>query len=431
MTRYLGSTPSPACGTSLTTLTTALTCQDTDLASNSYTYSVTAVFKSWSSGATSTNVVVPAPVLSSLNLDLITPAPIAGQNTSVGIIAYDQYGAVFNGYNGPECLSFSGPSDAPDGQAPSFTNSGTCTGGNVVNFASGVGTANITLLDAQSTSLNVTDVPSGVTTSTTLSVAPGILQSLVVAPETSTPVAGVPFSTDLSAFDEYGNVDTNYTGSQCILFSGPTASPDANSPVYPSPGTCTSGYGVTFAAGVASGTNAPSVTLFDAAGGVLNAQDVPTGVSGFAGVTVSPGGPKTFALGATSAQVAGTAFPVSLTTLDSYGNVDTNYSGSQCINFSGASAAPNGVGPNYGLPETCSSGTPITFASGLATGADVASIDLYDVQTLSLVATDATSGATGSLSLSVGPAALDSFSLVPSDLLARGRKSIHDWHDSP
>ena len=137
----------------------------------------------------------------------------------------------------------------------------------------------------------------------------------------------------MSAFDEYGNVDTNYTGAQCIVFSGPSASPDANSPVYPSPGSCTTGYSVTFTAGIATGSNAPSVTLFDAAGGVLNARDVPTGASGFAGVTVSPGGPKTFAVGADANQMAGSAFPVSLTTLDSYGNVDTNYSGSQCISL--------------------------------------------------------------------------------------------------
>jgi hypothetical protein len=278
-----------------------------------------------------------------------------------------------------------------------------------------VGTANLTLFDAQSTGLDVTDVPSGVTNVTTLSVAPGILQSLIVVPQTSTPVAGVPFGTDLSAFDEYGNVDTNYTGGQCILFSGLAASPDATGPTYPVPDGCSSGSSVTFAAGIASGTNAPNISLFDAVGGVLNAQDVSTGVSGFAGVTVSPGGPKTFALGAVSTQVAGTAFPVSLTTLDQYGNVDTNYSGNQCITFSGGSDAPLGTGPSYGPPGSCSPATQITFAGGLATGVDVASITLYDVQTLSLVATDTSSGATGSVNLSVGPAALDSFSLAPSD----------------
>ena len=213
VTRYVGATPSPACGTSPTALTTALTCQDLNVPSNSYTYSVTAVFRSWSSAATSTNVVVPAPALTTLNLDVITPTPTAGADTSLGIIADDQYGTVFTGYNGPECLSFTGPANAPNGHAPNYSNLGSCAGGNLVEFASGVGTANLTLFDAQSTNLNATDVPSGVIGSTTLSVAPGTLHSLTVTPQTPTPVAGVPFATDLSAFDQYGNLDTNYSGS--------------------------------------------------------------------------------------------------------------------------------------------------------------------------------------------------------------------------
>jgi len=415
ITRYLGSTPSPACGTSATALTTSISCQDTNLASNSYTYSVTAVFRSWSSQSTSTNVTVPAPVLTSLNLDLITPTPVAGRNTSVGIIAYDQYGAVFTGYNGPECLSFTGAANAPYGRAPSYTNAGTCSGGNVVDFANGVGTANLTLFDAQSITLSATDVPTSVAGLTTLSVAPGVLQNLAVAPQTSNPVAGTPFATDLTAFDEYGNVDTNYTGSECIAFSGPTNSPNATAPIYPVGVGCTAGSPVTFAAGYAVSANAPNITLFDSVGGVLDAQDVPTGASGFAGLTVSPGGAKTFNLGAAPTQVVGSAFPVSLTTLDSYGNVDTNYTGSQCITFSGASTAPNGTDPNYGSGSPCSSGTPVTFISGVATGADVTSINLYDAQSTTLVATDASSGATGSLNLTVGPAALDSFTLAPSN----------------
>jgi len=139
-----------------------------------------------------------------LELDLITPTPVAGRNTSVGIIAYDQYGAVFTGYNGPECLSFTGAANAPYGRAPSYTNAGTCSGGNVVDFVNGVGTANLTLFDAQSITLSATDVPTSVAGLTTLSVAPGVLQNLAVAPQTSNPVAGTPFATDLTAFDEYG-----------------------------------------------------------------------------------------------------------------------------------------------------------------------------------------------------------------------------------
>jgi hypothetical protein len=385
------------------------------LASNTYTYSVIAVFRSWTSGATSTNVTVPVSVLKSLNVDVITPSPVAGANISVGIIAYDQYGAVFSGYSGPECLNFSGPANAPNGRVPNYVNNGTCSGGNVVNFVSGVGSANLTLYDAATTTLNAVDVLSGVTGSTTLSVAPGILHSLSVAPQTTSPVAGTPFGTNLTAFDQYQNVDTNYSGSECITFSGPLASPNGTLPNYPGSGSCSTGSSVMFAAGSATESNAPMVTLFDAAGGVLNARDVPTGASGFAGLTVAPSGPKTFALGATASQSAGASFPVSLTTLDQYQNVDTNYSGSQCIVFSGASDAPDGTGPTYGMPGTCHSGTQVTFAAGQAVGADVVSITLLDAQSLSLVATDTSSPATGALNLTVGPATLDSFTLAPSE----------------
>ncbi len=235
-----------------------------------------------------------------------------------------------------------------------------------------------------------------------------------MAPQTSTPVAGTPFTSDLSAFDEYGNVDTSYSGSQCISFSGPGNSPDATAPIYPSAGSCTSGSSVTFARGLATGTNAPSITLFDAIGVVLNAQDVPTGVSGSTGFTLSPGAAKTFNLGATSNQVAGSAFSLSLTTLDQYGNIDTNYTGGPCITFSGASNAPDGTGATFGSPGSCPSGTQITFAGGLASGTNVTTVTLFDVQAFSLVAAD-TSSATGSLSLSVGPGHLESFTLAPSN----------------
>ncbi len=172
----------------------------------------------------------------------------------------------------------------------------------------------------------------------------------------------------MTALDEYGNVDSSYNGAQCVAFAGPTASPDGTMPIYSASGTCTGGYLVTFAAGVAAGSNAPLVTLFDAGGGVLTAQDVASGTSGFAGLTVTPGGPKTFALGATANQVAGIQFPVSLTALDLYGNTDTNYSGSHCIVFSGASNAPDGTEPGYPEAGSCTSGDPVTFASGVAEG---------------------------------------------------------------
>ena len=47
VTRYLGSTPSAACGTSFGSLTTLLSCSDTSVPDGTYTYTVTAVFHNW------------------------------------------------------------------------------------------------------------------------------------------------------------------------------------------------------------------------------------------------------------------------------------------------------------------------------------------------------------------------------------------------
>jgi hypothetical protein len=45
--RFAGSTPSAACGTSPSALTTNVTCSDTNVAAGTYTYKVTAVYNSW------------------------------------------------------------------------------------------------------------------------------------------------------------------------------------------------------------------------------------------------------------------------------------------------------------------------------------------------------------------------------------------------
>lgn len=336
-------------------------------------------------------------------------------NTSLSITAHDQYGAVVTDYNGPECLSITGAANAPNGRAPSYTNDGTCTGGNIVDFAHGVGTAHLTDFDAQSTTLEVSDIATRVAGSTSFSVAPGALHSLVVSPQTLTPVAGVPFTTVLTALDEYGNLDTNYSGRQCITFSGPSPSPNDTSPLYPPERIpAAPDHRSPSPRATPSGPMLQRSTYLPLRG-VLNAQDVSTSVSGFAGLSVAPAGPKAFLLGASPTQVAGSSFPVSLTTMDQYGNVDTNYAGSRCITFSGASNAPDGNEPSYRMDDSCTSGTQVTFANGVANGADVVPVALVDAQTLSLVATDPSNDATGSLTLTVGPGSLDSFTLVLSN----------------
>ena len=63
--RYEEAVSSPACGTSPTSLIATVTCIDTDVPSGTYTYAVTAVFRSWTATSNSSGpVTVPAPILS-------------------------------------------------------------------------------------------------------------------------------------------------------------------------------------------------------------------------------------------------------------------------------------------------------------------------------------------------------------------------------
>jgi len=417
VTRFLGSTPSPACGTSPSAPTTSLSCSDTDLASNSYSYEVTALFRSWSSGATSEDVTVPSPVLTSLLLSPTTPTPTAGTNLAVGVTALDQYGNLLPTYTGPECLSIAGPINSPNGRAPNYSNFASCGGGSIVNFSDGFGTANVTLYDAQLVTLAVTDTLSLASGSTALTVAPNSLQSFAISPSTSTPNAGTPFALSVTANDQYGNLDTNYNGPHCEAFTGAPNAPDGTGNTFPNFDTCAPGdSSITFSAGVATGTDAPKLTLVDATNVNLSVSDVPSGHGGFAGLSVGPGNLSTYTLSTPTTPSAGGAFPLSLSAFDQFGNLDTNYSGQQCITFSGPSTAPNTTPPLYPVPGVnCAGGSSsVTFQSGSANGANVASITLFDEQTTTLSASNSSNTATGSLVLTVGPSSLDSYLLSTS-----------------
>ena len=83
--------------------------------------------------------------------------------------------------------------------------------------------------------------------------------------------------------------------------------------------------------------------------------------TGSAGVTVSPTGAVGFSIANPGSQTAGQVFGLTVTALDSYGNVATSYSGTKTLDYSGAGASPNSTAPSY--PSTA---TSVAFASGVA-----------------------------------------------------------------
>ena len=65
---------------------------------------------------------------------------------------------------------------------------------------------------------------------------PGTLHTFAVIPDATTETAGTPFNVRLTALDQYQNVDTNFTGAQCVTFSGPDNAPNGATPTYPGQG---------------------------------------------------------------------------------------------------------------------------------------------------------------------------------------------------
>ncbi len=264
----------------------------------------------------------------------------------------------------------------------------------------------ITLFDAQPTSLVATDPLSGATGLVNLSVAPAALDSFSLTPSDASPVAGSAFTVGLTALDQYQNVDSNYTGNECIAFTGASNAPDGTEPSYPVPGSCTTGDSqVLFTGGFATGGAAPSIVLVDSEPVDLLATDVPSQHFGSTPIDVTPGTLQSFAVIPDShTQTAGTPFNVRLTALDQYQNVDTNFTGAQCVTFSGADPAPNGAKPSYPDPGTCGTGSSaVTFSGGYVDGVNILSVTLFDADIADLTATLTTGTQTGSTPITVNP----------------------------
>ena len=144
-------------------------------------------------------------------------------------------------------------------------------------------------------------------------VQPGIAVELVLSTSAST-IAGAPFAVTVTALDNYGHVASGYTGP--VTFS----SSDPYPGVLPADYTFTSDDG---------GTHTfAGVTLFTAGSQTLTVQDSATAaLAGGALIVVTAAPASHFLIAVPTSAASGTPFDVTITALDPYGNVDTDYSG--------------------------------------------------------------------------------------------------------
>lgn len=219
-----GGSTVPACGTSASALTTATSCSDASVPLGSYTYTVTAVYHTWTTtSAPSATVTVAA---ASQTVTFTSTAP---GNATVGGATYTPTATSTSGL--PVTItvdSTAGSVCAVNAGVVSFTHSGTC------------------VLDGNQSG------------STYWSSAPQKQQSFLVSGTAtqfsvtagSTQTAGTSFSLTVTALDASNNPVTTYTGNHAItLTSTAGTSPSGATPTLPS-GTVSFSNGVGTVSGV-------------------------------------------------------------------------------------------------------------------------------------------------------------------------------------
>jgi phospholipase C len=237
----------------------------------------------------------------------------AGVVLSVTVTALDPYGNIATGYTGNVVFS------STDSQAVLPAN---------YAFSStdaGIHTFTVTLKTAGSQKVTATDTVKGSITgfATTSVTAAAASQFKIGAPSSST--AGNTLTITVTAQDAYGNTVTNYLGTVHFASSDHQAKLPADYTF------------VTKDNGVHTFTN--KVTLKTAGMETITATDKnSSSILGQANVTVTAGVATHYTITAPGSAVAGTAFQITVTAYDAYGNVATGYLGTVHFNSSDPAA---------------------------------------------------------------------------------------------
>jgi FKBP-type peptidyl-prolyl cis-trans isomerase 2 len=338
-----------------------------------YTVSLTATDKDGQSGTATTSATatpVNASAASVLQLSGFPTLATAGAGGTFTVTVLTASGAIATGYTGTVHFTSS------DGQAV-LPGNYTFTSGD-----QGVHTFSATLKTAGSWSVTATDtVTSSITgTQSGITVSPAAATHLSLsAPASST--AGSAFTVTVTAQDAYGNTASAYTGTLHFTSSDGQAVLPAN-------------YAFTAAD---KGVHTFSATLTMAGSQTVTATDTVTGsINGSAAVLVSAAATH-LSLSAPASSTAGSAFTLTVTAQDAYGNTASGYTGTVHFTSSDGQAVLPG---NY------------TFTSG-DLGVHTFSATLKTAGSWSVTATDtATSSITGTQSgITVSPAAATHLSL--------------------
>jgi hypothetical protein len=385
------------------------------------------------STAAALEVSVAPATAAKFTLAAASATPMAGEADNLTITAQDAYGNLATSYTASHNLTFSGAAVIGTNKPTVSNSSGTAVAfgtATAIIFSSGVATVTsskngaMTLYKAESPSIAVTDGTVSSSASPAVTVASAAAAKFALTATTATPTAGETDNLTITALDTYGNTATAYTGSHNLTFSGASSSPNGAVPTVASSAGANTAFGsataIVFSAGVAtvgSGKNG-AMKLYKSGLTSLSATDgtllTPTPLT----VTVAAAAAAKFTLSASvTSLAAGGSSNLTITALDTYGNLATAYTSSHNLTFSGAAT----VGVNKptvissaGTATAFGTATAISFSAGVATVGSGKNgvMTLYKAESANISVSDGTISAEAPVGVTVSPLAVAKFALT-------------------
>lgn len=376
---YVSRDGEDAAGTCATeaTPTAATSCVDKELDPGKYTYTVTAVWRSWSNTSAESSATVTIGPATHFTVTAATTTPAVSVADNLTIDAKDVNEKTVTTYTGSHTLVFSGASSSPSGSAPTVSNN--VSSGNPINFGastaltftSGVSSVssakNGALKIYKSGEASIVATEGSITTPDPLDliVSSGTATKYTLAVASTTPAVGAADDLTITAQDAYGNTATAYTGAHNVVFSGAVASPGGNVPTVSDSAGNDIAFGtatpIAFSAGVASGSGDKNgeMVLYKSAAASIKATEGTITHTAVAVTAVAGAAAKLVLTAATVTPVAAASDNLTTTAQDAYGNTATSYAGSKSITYSGAETSPSGAAATM----TNTAGTAINFGS--------------------------------------------------------------------
>ena len=195
--------------------------------------------------------------------------------------------------------------------------------------------------------------------------------------------AGTSFNITLTAVDGANHIDTLFTGSQTVGYSGPDNAPDNTPPIYTTTVTFTSGQAGSAATTL---TKAETTTITASISGL-------TGVAS-SSLTVAPAAHSAFRITPNGSPTAGSPYALTITAVDQYQNIATSVTGDHSFTFAGLATAGDGTHPTItdknNSRVNVGTATTTTFAGGVCSAGGT--LVAYTAESATLTGSDATSG---------------------------------------